>query len=101
MQFLLIFKELSVAEAKQATAVTRAEFYSTAALLFLFPAILFLSAGGFPENPLRFASSGLVIVAMVGMSITYSIMAIKDRARRDNGGGPGDAPGSAPTRPRD
>jgi hypothetical protein len=88
-QFRLAFKELSVAEAKQATAVTRAEFYSTAALLFLFPAILFLSGGGFPENPLRLASTGLVFVAMVGMSITYSILAMKERARRNNGRGPG------------
>jgi hypothetical protein len=90
-----------MAEVKRAAGVSRAEFYSTAAMLFVLPAILFLAAGGFPETLLRQIAAGLVFVAMVGMSITYSILAVRERGRQTDEKGPGAAPDAAADRPRD
>jgi hypothetical protein len=64
---------------KRTAAVSRAEFYSTVALLFLFPAILFVAAGGFPDTLLRQVAVGFIYLAMIGMSIFYSIMAVRER----------------------
>ena len=71
-----------MAEEKRTSTVSRAEFYSTVAMVFLFPAMLFLGSGGFPETLLRQVATGLVFIAMIGMSITYSIMAVRERGRQ-------------------
>ena len=68
-----------MAEEKRTTAVSRAEFYSTAAVLLLLPATLFIAAGSFPDTLLRQIAAGLVFVAMIGLSVTYSIMAMRER----------------------
>lgn len=69
---------------KRTAAVSRAEFYSTAAVLLLFPATLFLAAGGFPDTLLRQIATGLVFVTMIGASVAYSIMSVRERGRQTN-----------------
>ena len=71
-----------MAEEKRTNTVSRAEFYSAVAQLFLLPAILFLVSGGFPDTLLRQADTGLVFIGMLGMSITYNIMALRERGRQ-------------------
>jgi hypothetical protein len=76
---------------KQTGTVSRAEFCSTVAMLSLFPAILFLAAGGKPDTLLGQIGAGIVLVAMLVMSFAYSMMAIRERGRQskaDRGNGP-------------
>jgi hypothetical protein len=68
-----------MSEEKRASTVSRVEFYSTVALLLLFPALLFLASGSFPDTLLRQVSVGLLFIAMIGGSLTYSIMAMRER----------------------
>jgi predicted permease len=71
------------------TTVSRAEFYSTVSLLFLMPALLVLVYGNFPETLLRMAVAILIFVTMIGMSVTFSIMAIRERGRQGKENKPG------------
>lgn len=66
--------------------VSRAEFYSTVSLLFLMPALLVLVFGNFPDTLLRLAVAILMFVTMIGMSVIFSIMAIRERGRQGKGG---------------
>jgi hypothetical protein len=75
-------QELPMADEKRSNTVSRAEFYSTVALVLLFPAILFLGSGGFPETLPRQLVTGLVFITMIGMSIAYSILSIQERGRQ-------------------
>jgi hypothetical protein len=77
-------QELPMAEVKQTPAVSRVEFYGTAALLSLFPAILFLATGAFdtPMPWMRQIAAGIAFLTMIGMSITYSTMAMRERRRQ-------------------
>jgi hypothetical protein len=71
-----------MAEEKPTSGVSRSEFYSTVALLFLIPAVLVMASVRFPEEPLRQIAVGLLYLAAVGMSVTYSVLAIRERSRR-------------------
>jgi hypothetical protein len=74
--------ELSMSEANHTSNVSRAEFYSTASLAFLLPAVLFVASGSFPDSLLRQIAVALMFLTMVGLSVTFSIMAILERRRQ-------------------
>ncbi len=94
-------EELRMAGKKGTDAVSRGEFYATVAVLSLFPAIVFLTAGNFPESPLRQIAAGLEFLAMVGMSITFSILAIRERRSQTREKGSAAEPGPTAVQPRD
>lgn len=60
--------------------VSRFELYVTMAPIYLFPAVLFIASGG-PENPLRFFLSLSICVGMMGVSLMYSVMAMRETSR--------------------
>jgi hypothetical protein len=75
-------QELPMTEAKRTSIVSRAEFYTIASLLLLLPALLFLASGSFPDTLLRQIAVLLTFITMIGLSITFNVMAIVERARR-------------------
>jgi hypothetical protein len=88
-----------MSEEKPTSGVPRAEFYGVVALLFLFPAILVMASVGFPaEGLLRQVAVGLLYLAAVGMSLTYSVLAMRERARRPQDK---DSPPGGPQPPRE
>jgi hypothetical protein len=70
-----------MAEEKRTNTVSRAEFYYTVALVILLPTFLFFGSGGFTGTLPRQVGTGLVFITMIGISITYTIMAIRERGR--------------------
>jgi hypothetical protein len=82
---------------KSTSGVSRAEVYGALALAYLLPAMLVLASAGFPaEGLLRQVAVGLLYLGAVGTSITYSVLAIRERARRprDQDAPPGGAAGT-------
>lgn len=63
--------------------VSRSEFYQTAAITLLLPALMVLSAADVPDRPLRQVSFGLCLVAAVGLSVWFIFL-----SRRYRAGGP-------------
>jgi hypothetical protein len=71
-----------MAEANRTSTVSRAEFYTTVSLLLLLPALLVLASGSFPDTLLRQIVMILMFLTMIGLSITFSILAIVERGRQ-------------------
>jgi hypothetical protein len=83
-----------MADDKHIRTVSRTEFYSTVASLLLMPAVLFMivfssvgaEAGergliqGF-SSVLQMIVGWFLVFAMMGLSLAYSILAIRERAR--------------------
>jgi hypothetical protein len=84
-----------MAEPKATVPVSRAEFYSTVALLFLF---IFFATGINSDTVLGEIGSWILRIVMVGSSLAYSIMAIWQRRRHTNAKR-GDIPDEAADRP--
>jgi hypothetical protein len=73
-----------MANTKCSNTVSRQEFYSTVALLFFLPALLFVVSGSFPDTleTLRQVAAVFVYLAMIGLGLAYSIMAKRERSRQ-------------------
>jgi hypothetical protein len=78
--------------------VTRAELYPTLGSLYLLIAIAFLALVRLEgESTLRVVGYFLFFAVALGMSVTFNILAIRDRRRTRSGPGPA-GPGAAPAR---
>jgi hypothetical protein len=74
-----------MAEEKRTDAVSRKEFYSAASGLSLMPAMLVMASSGPPDSPARQIAFWLILAAMVGMSLTYSAVALWELRLRSGG----------------